>query len=135
MSLSQQLISYIKLHGQVHFREIEKYAEDNGYKAYTAVRRLQEIRDPEDPHYDHTISTIEENGTIKWYTYKPNRGKEKTPPADKSTVQEKTPRSVANFAPSVKSAEPKYGRSYSVQCCKIYEVTRTHHTRACAGQT
>ncbi len=53
----------------MHFRNIEKYAEENGYKAYTAVRRLQEARDPKDPYYDPGLHIVEENGTIKFYVY------------------------------------------------------------------
>lgn len=78
-SLRQKLIEYIRIHGQVYFRDIEKYAEENGYKAYTAVRRLQEVRDPKDlKHYDPDIHIIDEDGkidgdgTIKWYIYKPS---------------------------------------------------------------
>jgi hypothetical protein len=79
-SLRQKLIEYIKLHHQVHFRDIEKYAEDNGYKAYTATRRLQEVRNPKDSkHYNVDIGALDEDGklitsgdaTIKWYIYKP----------------------------------------------------------------
>jgi hypothetical protein len=79
-SLRQKLIEYIRIHGQVHFRDIEKYAENNGYKAYTAVRRLQEVRDPQDPNYDPAIGTVEENGTIKFYVYLPSQKLEEAMP-------------------------------------------------------
>lgn len=67
--LHKQLTDYIKLHGRVHFRDIEKYAEENGYKAYTAIRRLQEVRDPDHKNYDPAIKTVAEGTTIKWYVF------------------------------------------------------------------
>jgi hypothetical protein len=91
-SLREKLIQYIKLHGQMHFRDIEKYAEENGYKAYTAVRRLQEVRDPKDlAHFDPDISTVEEDGTIKFYVCRPGQHQAETPQDYKRPVRKKTP--------------------------------------------
>lgn len=119
-SLRQKLIEYIKLHKQVHFRDIEKYAENNGYKAYTATRRLQEVRDPKDlAHYDPEIGTIEENSTIKFYVYKPGQIRENTALPDKSTAQEKTPRINAFTASQV------------ANCCTSFVIFDGIHSRDC----
>jgi hypothetical protein len=69
--LHKQLTNYIKLHRQVLYDDIPRYAKENHYKEYTAIRRLQEVREPKHPNYDPDIGTIEENGTIRWYIYKP----------------------------------------------------------------
>lgn len=121
-SLRQKLIEYIRIHGQVHFRDIEKYAEENGYKAYTAVRRLQEVRDPQDlDHYDPEIGTVEENGTIKFYVYKPGQAKAFTRPVEQRPVQPEPPRRIENTASQPKlpwKQQPDFHRPIH-KCCQI----------------
>jgi hypothetical protein len=151
-SLRQKLIEYIRLHKQVHFRDIENYAEDNGYKAYTAVRRLQEVRDPKDAkHYDRTIGAIMEGVTIKFYIYKPAFMVMETPPAqasqpkppkvEPSTVQPAEPRKIANTAPPHKppwQQQPAFHRPVH-RCCTIailcYEKgLKVTHSQRCLNE-
>lgn len=141
-SLRENLIRYIKTHGQVHFRDIEKYAEENGYKAYTAVRRLQEVRDPQDlDHYDPEIGTVEENGTIKFYVYRPEQAKEIPAPVELRAVQPETPRRIENTASQPKlpwQKSPDFHRPVH-KCCPIaiacYEKRLSvMHSQGCETQ-
>lgn len=153
-SLRQKLIEYIRIHGQVHFRDIEKYAEENKYKAYTAVRRLQEVRDPKDPnHYDPDIHIIDENGridgdgTIKWYIYKPAFAmksqaiQEKPAPVEQIPVQPETARRIENTASQPKlpwQKQPDFHRPIH-KCCQIaiacYEKgLSVMHSQGCETQ-
>jgi hypothetical protein len=130
-SLRQNLIQYIKVHRQVHFRDIEKYAEDNGYKAYTAVRRLQEVRDDAETnsHFDPEIGTIEENGTIKFYVYFPGRTREEAikaknaaqPIPSKDFTPKAEPRAVQPVTPAYEpKMRPKpYVWKPTLKCCDV----------------
>jgi hypothetical protein len=69
--LHKQLTNYIRLHRQVSYNDIQEYAKSVGNYAYTAIRRLQEVRQPEHRNFDKDIGVIMEGTAIKWYIYKP----------------------------------------------------------------
>ena len=139
-SLRQNLIKYIKTHGQVHFRDIEKYAEENGYKAYTAARRLQEARNPKDPYYDPHLKTVEENGTIKFYVYDfvgNVYGEIKPPETIQHTTQPETPRRIENTVsqPTTTShGNYAYYKPEPTACCPIWKASKLYHAGNCETQ-
>jgi len=150
-SLRQKLIDYIRLHKQVHFRDIEKYAEDNGYKAYTATRRLQEVRNPKDTkHYDADVGALDENGqlitsgdaTIKWYVYKPAFMPQQTQETPRR--EDKPPEPHTDYVPPIyepkKKPQPFVARPPKASsCCEIAVLCwkkgfSVQHSRGCLNK-
>lgn len=122
--LHKQLTNYIKLHRQVSYDDIQTYAKGNGYHAYTAIRRLQEVRQPEHRNYDRGIGTIEENGTIKWYIYKPFF-------ASNSAPQQAKPAEPYIWTPRPKSRPI----TQSETCCSIFKASQGRmHAGGCETQ-
>lgn len=112
--LHKLLTNYIKLHNRVLHSEITRFARELGAKEYTAVRRLQEVRQEKHRNYDPDIGALDRygkplvngNGIIGWYIYKPafamnpQANQKKTPSVEQRAVHPEKPRISQNNASS-----------------------------------
>jgi len=74
MSLNQQLVDLIKKQGRIHWKDLERFCDKNGYRwADNGTKRLREVRETHHPNYDPEIDVeyYKDSKIIEFYVYRP----------------------------------------------------------------